>query len=175
MAQRPRKTRADSIAGERKTFEAAASPILPPQRLGKKAMVYFEAIAERRARDEWFTLDLIKACRLARLYVDRDVDERKMRRDKGSVVGDAKGSKRNPRDMVLVQRENLIMRMEKHLRLHSNADHKDVSQIRSQRRNEQAARAALEAGNPQPDQGEAIDPTQMLLPVFNTYQGKTKQ
>jgi hypothetical protein len=175
MAARQRKIRSDSASGERLSFEAAATPIEPPQRLGKKAMFYFEAIAERRAREEWFKLDLIKACTLAKLYVERDVEERKMRRDKGAVVGDARGSKRNPRDMVLVQRENLIMRMEKHLRLHSNADHKDVSQIRAQRANEQAARAALEAANPRDGPDDQIDPAQMLLPVFNINMGKTRQ
>jgi hypothetical protein len=173
---RPRKDRADTIAGAQAAFAAVQRNADPPQRLGKKALVYWEAIYERRAADEWNKLDLLKACQLAKLYVERDVDHRKVRRDGGSVYtgqgkvkadGTAAPSmvfKRNPRDVVLVQRENLIMRIEKHLRLHAYADHKDTSMIRGQRQAEAAARAALEAAGPHEPAPAGDD----LLPLFNT-------
>jgi hypothetical protein len=160
---RPRKLRADTIAGAQAAFAAVQRDGAPPQRLGKKAMVYWDAIYERRAADEWNSLDLLKACQLARLYVERDVDQRKVRKDGGSVYTGGKAFKRNPRDVVLVQRENLIMRIEKHLRLHAYADHKDASQIRGQRQAEAAARAAIEAAGPHDDAGG-----DELLPLFNS-------
>ena len=161
---RPRKDRADTIAGAQAAFAAVQRENAPPQRLGKKALVYWEAIYERRAAGEWNKLDLLKACQLAKLYVERDVDQRKVRKDGGSVYSHDKTFKRNPRDVVLVQRENLIMRVEKHLRLHAYADHKDASQIRGQRQAEAAARAALEAAGPH----EPAPAGDELLPLFDT-------
>lgn len=159
---RPRKIRSDTVAGAQEAFAAVLDRPSPPQRLGKKAMVYFDAIYDRRAAEEWNSLDLLKACTLARLYVERDVDARKYRADGGSVSDNGKMVKRNPRDVALVQRENLIMRMEKHLRLHANSDYRNVSQIRGQRQAEAAARAAIQAQQPH-DDNVAGD---SLLPLF---------
>jgi hypothetical protein len=160
---RPRKLRADTIAGAQAAFAAVQRDNAPPVRLGKKALVYWEAIFERRAADEWNKLDLLKAAQLAKLYVERDVDQRKVRKDGGSVYSNDKTFKRNPRDVVLVQRENLIMRIEKHLRLHAYADHKDASYIRGQRQAEAAARAAIEAAGPHIEAPAGDE----LLPLFN--------
>lgn len=141
----PRKIKVTSVQGALAAFDAAREIPEPPQRLGKKEMVYWIAIYSRRARDEWNPLDLIKAVQLARLYVRRDIEQNRLHREGGSVIKSGKDgiSKRNPRDIHLIQAENLIMRTEKHLRLHSNADHKDPSQIRSARIAEEAARSAL--------------------------------
>lgn len=170
----PRKIRADSVTGQIAAFANAGKIAEPPQRLGKKEMIYWVAIYTRRAAGEWQPLDLLKACELCRLYVDRDIDRNRMRREGGSVnktsIQVKKGaveqtiatSKRNPRDVVLVQRERLIMATEKHLRLHTNADRPHPTQIRSQRIAEAAAREALLEGKP----GVESDFDDGLLPMF---------
>ena len=70
-------TRSDSAAGAVAAFEGANKDFVPPKPLNDQEMVHWLSITRARARETWTSIDLTRACNLAKLfyYIDQSNED----------------------------------------------------------------------------------------------------
>ncbi|MCK3657097.1 hypothetical protein A4G19_15665 [Pasteurellaceae bacterium Macca] len=116
-----RKPRSDSTSARIQASISAQSQILPPQKLTKKEMRYWESIVT--SRDNWTPIDLERAVKLARLYIEIEEYEKELQSTKRWFLSENGLPKLHPLHVVVKDLWASEIQMCRSLQIHSRATH----------------------------------------------------
>ncbi|TNH06639.1 hypothetical protein [Testudinibacter sp. TR-2022] len=116
-----RKLRSDSAAAQVMAAKAAQTQILPPEKLSKVELQYWNQIINSRAGDSWTPNDLIQAMNLAKLYVEIDKRQKEVEKVGRYFIGANGEPKLHPLHKIIEDLNARSLSMCRSLQIHSRA------------------------------------------------------
>ncbi|MGC7561346.1 hypothetical protein [Pasteurella sp. PK-2025] len=137
-----RKSRSDSTSAKVQAVKSAQIKIEPPQKLTKQERRYWESIVT--SRDSWTPIDLERAVKLARLYVEIDEYEKELSKTKRWFTSDSGLPKLHPLHVVVKDLWASEIQMCRSLQIHSRATNGESRDQVNKNKLFQEARASIQ-------------------------------